>query len=82
MKNTLLTIMLIFANCSMFSPVMAEDQPPCLECHEPAEDWEGMSATEIFQVAMDPDVELHEDNHKLSEAQLQAFIAKLLPVTE
>ncbi len=51
----------------------------CLDCHEPAEDWEGMSAAEILEVAQDPEVEDHEDNRELSTDELKAIIAELAP---
>ncbi len=60
------------------APVFAGDADLCLDCHEPAEDWEGMSAAEIMATAKDADIKRHADNQELSDEQLQVIIAELL----
>ncbi len=50
----------------------------CLDCHVPQEDWEGMSAEEIYAVAVDVKVKRHKDNRALSEEEVRALIDKLL----
>ena len=54
------------------------DEELCLDCHEPAEDWEGMSAEEIYTTASDLSIKRHADNAEYSEDQLKAMIAVLL----
>ncbi|TDG12461.1 hypothetical protein E2F43_12725 [Seongchinamella unica] len=54
------------------------DEDICLDCHVPAEDWEGMSAEEIFETASDTSIKRHADNGEFSEEQLKAIIATLL----
>ncbi len=56
----------------------AGDEELCLDCHEPAEDWEGMSAEEILEAASDTSIKRHADNAEYSEEQLKAMIAILL----
>lgn len=59
-------------------PALAGDEEVCLDCHEPAEDWEGMSAQEILATASDTSIKRHADNAEFSEDQLKAIIASLL----
>ncbi|MEH6587639.1 MAG: hypothetical protein V7720_13830 [Halioglobus sp.] len=59
-------------------PALAADEEICLDCHEPAEDWEGMSAEEILATASDTSIKRHADNAEFSEDQLKAIIATLL----
>lgn len=56
----------------------AGDEELCLDCHEPAEDWEGMSVEEILQKASDLSIKRHTDNAEYSQEQLKAMIALLL----
>ncbi len=56
----------------------AGDEELCLDCHEPAEDWEGMSAEEVLEAASDMSIKRHADNADFNEEQLKAIIAKLL----
>jgi len=70
--------LLLVASCIAVPQVLAEDESPCMECHEPAEDWEGMSAAEILTDARAPDNKRHRDNDALSDEELQAMIAALL----
>ena len=50
----------------------------CMECHEPADDWQGLTPEEILAKAQDPDNDMHEDNKGLTEEQLKAMIASLM----
>lgn len=59
-------------------PAQAGDEELCLDCHVPAEDWEGMSAEEILETASDTSIKRHADNQEFSEEQLKAIIATLL----
>lgn len=56
----------------------AQDDALCLDCHEPSEDWVGMSAEEIFATARDAEIKRHADNQELSDDELKAMIAALL----
>lgn len=56
----------------------AQDDVLCLDCHEPAEDWEGMSAEEVLANATDMSIKRHADNAEFNEEQLRAIIASLL----
>ena len=72
-------LMIALAAALMFSlPAHAGDEELCLDCHEPAEDWEGMSADEILATAADTSIKRHADNAEFSEEQLKAIIATLL----
>lgn len=55
----------------------ADDTELCLDCHEPAEDWAGLSAEEIFATARDPGIKRHADNQELSDEALKALIGEL-----
>jgi hypothetical protein len=63
---------------SIGGAVYAQDEELCLDCHEPAEDWEGMSAEEILETASDPSIKRHADNADFTQEQLKAIIATLL----
>ncbi|NND68095.1 MAG: hypothetical protein HKN19_10950 [Halioglobus sp.] len=56
----------------------AADPELCLDCHEPAEDWQGMSAQEILAEAKNTKIKRHADNRELSDEELAAMIAALL----
>jgi RNA polymerase subunit RPABC4/transcription elongation factor Spt4 len=75
MKKTMLAI---FAALAICIPAMASDEELCMDCHEPAEDWEGMSAEEVVEVASDTSIKRHADNAEFSEEQLKAIVATLL----
>jgi hypothetical protein len=62
-------------------PALAGDPNPdqCLECHEPAEDWTGMTVDQIMAAAKAPDNKRHEANQTLSDEELKLIIARLLP---
>lgn len=50
----------------------------CLDCHEPAADWQGMSVEEIFEAAKDAEIKRHKDNLELSDEQLRAMVELLM----
>lgn len=79
MKNKLFGSFIAIALCAGGLPSLAAEEEGCLECHEPAEDWEGMSAEEIFTDARAPGNKRHKDNDALSDDQLKALIAPLVP---
>jgi hypothetical protein len=62
-------------------PALAGDPDPnqCLECHEPVEDWAGMTVEEIVADARAPDNKRHKDHQALSDEQLRLIIASLYP---
>lgn len=81
MKTNIFAGLCIVAVSSAVIPALAQDTDPqqCMECHEPAEDWAGMSVEEILKDAKDPDNKRHDDHSKLSDEQLKLIIAELLP---
>jgi hypothetical protein len=62
-------------------PALAQDPDPnqCLDCHEPAEDWAGMTVDQIIVAARNPDNKRHADHASLTDEQLKLIIATLLP---
>ena len=78
MKYSSLATLTLFAVCSYSGYALAEDAQLCLDCHEPAEDWQGMSVDEVLAEASDLDIKRHADNAEFSEEQLKAMITKLL----
>jgi hypothetical protein len=78
MKRTLLVSLVVSISCAMVPYALGDDEAACMDCHEPAEDWEGMSCDEIIVEARNPDNRRHKDNSALSDEQLEAIIANLL----
>jgi hypothetical protein len=78
MKRSFLMGLALLLSCAMAPHVFSGDEDLCMECHEPAEDWEGMSAEAILAKAQDPDNDMHDDNRGFTEEQLKAIIATLL----
>ena len=78
MKRTYLMGLALLMSCALVPQVYSGDEDLCMECHEPAEDWEGMSAEVVLAKAKDPDNDMHEDNMGFTEEQLKAIIATLL----
>ena len=78
MYRKLTAIFVMIATLGMVAPLYAGDADVCLDCHEPSEDWEGMSADEILAQAKDTSIKRHADNADLSDEELQAIIAKLM----
>jgi hypothetical protein len=81
MKNSNLAGLCLWALCSAAMPVIAADTDPnqCLECHEPAEDWAGLTLEEIVVEAKAPGNKRHKDNEALSDEQLKLIILSLMP---
>ena len=77
MKRSLIALSAA-ALLSLGSIAFAGDEELCLDCHEPAEDWEGMSAEEVLEAASDTSNKRHADNADFSEEQLKVIIATLL----
>lgn len=69
----------LLALSSAVMPALAQDPPQCLECHEPAEDWAGMTVEEIMAAAKKPGNKRHEPIQSLTDEQLRLIIAELLP---
>jgi len=78
-KKKLFAATMTIALCAAIAPAMAADESLCMDCHEPAEDWEGMSSGEVLAEARDPGIKRHKDNQALSDEQLKVMIAELLP---
>ena len=78
MKKNLATAVFLALCFGAGQSALAGDAELCLDCHEPAEDWEGMTAEEILAEAKDPSIKRHADNAELTDEQLQAMIAELL----
>jgi len=78
MKRQLLLGLALVYSCTVAPLAYSGDEDLCMECHEPAEDWEGMSAEAVLAEAQDPDNDMHEDNAAFNEEQLKAIIATLL----
>lgn len=79
MKKQLIAAVMSVALVGAVAPVLAGDASLCLDCHEPAEDWEGMSADQVFADARAAGNKRHNDIGDLSDEQLKAIIAELLP---
>lgn len=77
MKNVTTSLVLAAALGASLA-ASAGDPELCLDCHEPAEDWAGMSPQEILATAKDKKIKRHEDNQELSDEVLAAMIAELL----
>ncbi len=78
MNRKLTAMLAMTASLGMVSPVFAGDADVCLDCHEPAEDWAGMTPDEILAQAKDASIKRHADNADLSDDQLKAMIAELM----
>ena len=80
MKKTLITVISCLTLSLSAAPLLAADLDAdlCLDCHEPAEDWEGMSVDEIMAEAVSPDISRHAGNEEASEEQLRQIIGELL----
>jgi hypothetical protein len=79
MKNALAGSFFLIAMSAGAPSVVALDAQACLECHEPAEDWTGMTADEVYAAATSPDNKRHKENTSVGEAELKAIIAALMP---
>ena len=65
-------------------PVLAADTDPnqCLECHEPMEDWAGMTVDEIIVGAKAPEDGRHKASQALTDEELRLMIARLVPLDD
>lgn len=79
MKAIYHTAAVVFALASVSVPAVADRSAECLECHEPAEDWAGISQEEWMKAAMDAGNKRHKDHMDLTEDQLKAIFAELVP---
>jgi hypothetical protein len=81
MKKTIFAGLCVLTLSGGLPPALAGNPDPnqCLECHEPTEDWAGLTATEIIAAAKSPDNKRHKNNLSLSDEQLRLIIADLLP---
>ena len=79
MNKSLFAGMILVTACGAALPTLAADPEACLDCHEPAEDWAGMSPDEILAESKDPGNKRHKDHADLTDEQLQAIIAELMP---
>lgn len=77
-KKLFAGIVSVALSAGIVAPVSAGDADMCLDCHVPAEDWEGMSADEVMAAAKDAGIKRHADNQDLTDEQLQGMIAQLL----
>ena len=80
MKKPLITALCCLGLSALVAPAYAQDADaaPCMDCHVPAEDWQGMTVDEILAKATDPAITRHEDNRALREDQLRQMIEALL----
>ena len=58
------------------------DPNQCLDCHEPSEDWAGMTVDEIIAEAKAPDNKRHEDHQALTDEELRLMIGRLVPIDD
>ena len=75
--NRIATSLCLAAALGVSTAAFAGDAEVCLDCHEPAEDWEGMSAADILAEAKNADIKRHADNMEMSDEALMAIIAEL-----
>jgi len=82
MKVTLYAGMFALVLSGAAPLALAGDPNPdqCLECHEPTEDWAGLTIDEIMVKAKDPDNKRHQNNQSLSDEQLRLIINALVPI--
>jgi hypothetical protein len=79
MKKSFFAGLLMVATVGVATPSLAADPELCLDCHEPAEDWEGMSSAELLADAMDLSNKRHKDNAGISAEEMKQVIATLMP---
>lgn len=81
MNNKLVAGLCLLSLSSVVMPVFAADPDPqqCMECHEPTEDWAGLTVDEIIAKAKDPENKRHAPNQALTDEQLKLIIGVLLP---
>jgi hypothetical protein len=77
MKKHFLACLTVTVMAATSPFALGQDAEACLDCHEPAEDWEGMSVDEIVVLAKDPDNKRHRDHDGLSDEQLREIVITL-----
>jgi hypothetical protein len=80
-KNKIIAGLCCLALSSVVVPVLAGDPNAnqCLECHEPLEDWQGMTVDEIVADAKAPGNKRHKDNEAISDEEMRLIVARLMP---
>jgi hypothetical protein len=80
MKQPILIGLCLIALATGGAPALADEPTAqsCLECHEPAADWAGMSVEEIMVQARNPDNKRHVPNRAISDEQLKVIIMELM----
>ena len=81
MNKKLVAGLCLWSLYSVALPVLAADTDPaqCVECHEPIEDWAGMTVDEIIVEATSPENKRHEAYQALTDQELRLIIGVLLP---
>lgn len=79
MKKNLFAAAVLVAACGNAIPTLAVDPESCLDCHEPSEDWAGMSTDEMVIKAKDLTNKRHADHADISDEQMKVIITELMP---
>jgi hypothetical protein len=81
MNKKILAGLCIWSLSGIALPALAADTDPnqCVECHEPIEDWAGLTVDEIVVAAKSSENNRHEANQSLTDEQLRLIIGVLLP---
>jgi hypothetical protein len=81
MNKKIVAGLCLWSLSSVAIPALAADSDPqqCLECHEPIEDWAGMTPEQIIAAARAPDNKRHKANQDLTDEQLRLMIGVLIP---
>lgn len=81
MNKKIVAGLCLWSLTSVAIPALAADSDPqqCLECHEPIEDWAGMTTEQIIEGARAPDNKRHAANQALTDEQLRLIIGVLIP---
>ena len=82
MNKHIFTGLALVTTLGIAAPTLAADPELCLDCHEPAEDWVGMSSEELLTQAMDLSNKRHKDNAGISADEMKQIIATLMPSAE
>jgi hypothetical protein len=78
LRNYLLVCLAAVAWSVAVPQAMSQEPVDCTDCHEPAEDWEGLSVDEIIVLSRGPDNKRHLKNDALSDEQLRALIISIM----
>lgn len=81
MNKTIVAGLCLWGMSSVVFPAFAADSDPqqCLECHEPIEDWAGLTPEQIIEQARNPENKRHKANMALTDEQLKLIIGVLIP---